>query len=299
MGVHSLLDALGLGIEDPEEESFLLFSQAIPSQDLGFVDAKSRVLEISIGARDLVVHQSPTILSSNRGGGTTGAVLWKVTPLFASWISSSSNFLFKHGVLDASSNALELGCGISGLIGLSLSPLLTSYILTDQDYVMKLLNQNLEENWITGSSSIGRGRKSTAREKRDREISTVRASNIMAKPLDWEMDQVTASLAEPSTSRSFTAVIACDCIYNDALISPLVQTCIDICKLKHNGEPTVCIVAQQLRSADVFEGWLKAFYNAFRVWRIPDEELNDGLKSNSGFVVHIGILRQLERPESE
>jgi len=291
MGVRSLLDALGPEIEDSEEESFLLFSQSIPSQNLGFVDANSRVLEISVGARDFVVHQSPTILSSNRGGGTTGAVLWKVTPLFASWISSSSNVLFKHGVLDASSSALELGCGISGLIGLSLGPLLASYILTDQGYVMKLLSQNLEENQITNSPSKAKGRKNIAKKIRGSGSCTSGLSNIIAKPLDWETDQVTHSLAGSDTTGSFTAVIACDCIYNDALISPLVQTCIDACKLKENGEPTVCIVAQQLRSPGVFEGWLKNFYTAFHVWRIPDEELNDDLKSNSGFVVHLGILR--------
>ena len=54
-------------------ESFLLFSQSIPSQNLGFVDSKATLLELTIGDRDLAIHQSPAILSSNRGGGTTGA----------------------------------------------------------------------------------------------------------------------------------------------------------------------------------------------------------------------------------
>lgn len=98
-----------------------------------------------------------------------------------------------------------------------------------------------------------------------------------------------------SEKKSFDAVVACDCIYNDALIEPLVQTCIDVCKLRlqEGGQEmsTVCIVAQQLRSAEVFEGWLKSFHSAFRVWRVPDEELIEGLKSDSGFVIHIGILR--------
>lgn len=54
-------------------ESFLLFSQSIPSRNLGFVDSKASILEITVGDRDLTIHQSPTILSSNRSGGTTGA----------------------------------------------------------------------------------------------------------------------------------------------------------------------------------------------------------------------------------
>ena len=54
-------------------ETFLLFSQPIPSQDLGFVDSKATVLETEIAGKDYTIHQSPTLLSSNRAAGTTGA----------------------------------------------------------------------------------------------------------------------------------------------------------------------------------------------------------------------------------
>ncbi len=277
------------------------------------MDAKATVLELSIGGRDLSIHQSPTILSSNRGGGTTGAgrhettyfgalltpaVIWKITPQFASWITSSSNPLFKHGFLDTTSTVLELGCGISGVIGLTLGPLVESYVLTDQEYVMKFLSQNLAENQPDGSSSASKGRKSVSKSKRGSvpPASTNSVSNIIAKPLDWETDEITPSLAGNGTKVSFDAVIACDCIYNDALIKPLVDTCRNACRLrlldgKGKESPTLCIVAQQLRSAEVFEEWLKEFHKAFRVWRIPDQELTDELKSDSGFVIHVGILR--------
>lgn len=160
--------------------------------------------------------------------------------------------------------------------------------------MLKLLNQNLAENQ-NDSSTTTKGRKSTAKPKRGSAPATQhqRESKILARPLDWETDEVTASLTG-SASKSFDAVIACDCIYNDALVDPLVQTCVDVCRLRESdeeGRPTICIVAQQLRSAEVFEGWLKAFYKAFRVWRVPDEGLIDGLKSDSGFVTHVGILR--------
>lgn len=59
-----------------------MFSQSIPSQNLGFVDPKATSLELSIGGRDLTINQSPTILSSNRGGGTTGAGRVKLIMLF-------------------------------------------------------------------------------------------------------------------------------------------------------------------------------------------------------------------------
>lgn len=190
-----------------------------------------------------------------------------------------------------------MGCGISGIIGLALAPQIQSYVLTDQDYVLKLLNQNLSEN-EQDISLAAKGRKSASKPKRGSAPTGAAktGSKIVARALDWEIDEVTPSLTGSESERSFDAVIACDCIYNDALIGPFVQTCIDACQLRtldasYPDRPAICIVAQQLRSDEVFEGWLMAFHKVFRVWRIPDEELIDGLKSDSGFVVHIGILR--------
>ena len=60
---------------------------------------------------------------------------------------------------------------------------------------------------------------------------------------------------------------------------------------KQQVEPTLCIIAQQLRQLEVFEEWLEAFLQVFRVWRMPEEWGTEGLKAGSGFVVHIGILR--------
>ncbi|RAL66296.1 hypothetical protein DID88_005966 [Monilinia fructigena] len=61
-GVQSFLNSLGPEIEDPEEEAFLLFSQIIPSQNLGFVDSKATEIDFTINGRDLTIYQSPTIL---------------------------------------------------------------------------------------------------------------------------------------------------------------------------------------------------------------------------------------------
>ena len=226
-------------------------------------------------------------------------MVWKITPLFAQWIASSQNILHRHGALHPAATVLELGCGISGIIGLALGSHIQSYVLTDQDYVMKLLNQNLVENRQSSvSSSNSSRRKNIAKPKRGSAPANVaqNASNITASVLDWEVDQVTASLTSIEGKDSFDVVIACDCIYNDALIEPLVQTCRDACSLRRieSGEtsiPTLCVVAQQLRSPDVFEGWLKEFFKSFKVWRVPDNELIDGMKSDTGFVVHIGVLR--------
>lgn len=268
-----------------------------------------------VGSHDLTIHQSPTILSSERDEGTTGAgicisgensaqffahqitVVWNITPLVASWISSQNNALFRHQVLTSTSSVLELGCGISGVIAMVLAPLIGNYILTDQAYVMKLLNQNLSENCTCISSPTTKSRKINRKSKKG-SISTSgnkQSTNITTTVLDWEANEIPSSLPAPGFGeRGFDVVIACDCVYNDSLIQPLVQTCIDACQLRRmvsQNLPTLCIIAQQLRSDQVFDSWLKAFHRSFNVWRLPDTELTAELRSNTGFVVHCGILR--------
>lgn len=292
MALSSLLDRLGPEILDAEEETFLLFSQDIPSQNLGFVDPQSATLDLNVAGKDFVIHQSPTIL--NRPGSTTGAVVWKITPLVADWLAASDNILFTTGILSSSSAVLELGCGISGLVGLVLAPLVARYTLTDQSYVARLVEKNISENChLLNSKQLG-----NVSQKRKGKPSAVRSrADVRFAPLDWELDEVTPSLTGDGNMKSFDTVVACDCIYNDTLIKPLVQTCADACRLGRAGEnsnadrPAVCLVAQQLRDPEIFEGWIKEFSRYFRVWRVPHSALSRELRSNPGFVVHLGILQ--------
>lgn len=201
-------------------------------------------------------------------------VLWKITPLFASFLSSPKNPLFTTNTLTSISAVLELGCGISPLNALAVSPHIASYTLTDQPYVQRLITQNITENLPTP----GKNKKGTG--------GSVKKGDIKFRILDWEHDQLTLSWG------NFDVVVCCDCVYNEALVSPLVQTCVDACRLRGEGErQTVCIVAQQLRSHEVCESWLKEFHKSFHVWRLPDHFLPEGLRSDDGFAIHVGILR--------
>ena len=298
MSLEDLLSILGEDISDPEEESFSLFTQEIPSRDLGFVDAKAMSLEITVCGRDLDIRQSPTLLSSNRKEGTTGAVVWKITPLFAQWIASDSNFLFRSSVLDERSLVLELGTGVSGIIAITLARRIGRYIATDQEYVFKLLKANIEGNLLKAKGSGSNVAKHQGKGHVQGNNSCVR-SRIEVLALDWESSIVSSlptkiATSSAEVSQTIDAVLACDCIYNESLIIPFVRTCADICQLNNaysTKKPTLCIVAQQLRSDLIFEAWLKAFHKLFKVWRIPDDLLIDGVKEGSGFVVHVGILR--------
>ena len=141
-----------------------------------------------------------------------------------------------------------------------MAPLVSSYILSDQAYVRKLLAANLDENPV---------------------------GNLYFRPLDWESDAVTEALAAPGTF--FDVVLACDCVYNEALVPPFVDTCADACRLKEaQGQgKAVCVVAQQLRDDGVFREWLSAFMERFTVWRVPEDLAGD---MKDGFVLHVGVL---------
>lgn len=198
-------------------------------------------------------------------------------------------------------------------MGLAAAPLVSSYVLTDQAYVSRLVEQNIAQNADATrprqqqAPTASKGRRSQGKQSSSSSSSRARAghparSDLVFRPLDWELDVPTRALAVPDV------VVACDCIYNDSLIPPFVQTCVDACRIRSSEDggdgdgddssdegvtPCVCVVAQQLRDPDIFEGWLKEFMvKGFRVWRVPDGELPEGLRSTSGFVVHVGILRE-------
>ncbi|KAK1138996.1 Ribosomal protein lysine methyltransferase [Aspergillus melleus] len=349
--ISHLLATLGPEIDDADEESFLIFSEPIPSANLGMIDPRAPSVEISIHDQDYTVHQSPAVLSSARAGGTTGAVLWKITPLFADWISAyQSNPLWTHSLLSSSSTVVELGCGISGLMALTLAPFVRHYLATDQEYVRRLLRQNLETNAsmsasrTTSSKSKGK-KKQPARTEKWTSKSKTKATtspsssaaaaaaappNITFTTLDWETDLATTlkdSVAiedeeepEEEEDKGFDLLISCDCIYNEALVAPFVRTCADICRLRPvyrapgddnnnnnnnngtgngNGDssqttrpPTICLIAQQQRSPDVFETWLRETMRFFRVWRVSDEVAGEKLRVGSGYLVHLLLLRE-------
>lgn len=223
-----------------------------------------------------------------------------MTPSFATWLSNPQNPLFTTSLLSPTSTVLELGCGISTLNALSLSRSISRYILTDQPYVQKLIQRNIDDNLPAQSPSATKS--STAKPRRNHHNhhnhhhDQQNTAKIEFRTLDWETDEVTPSLTGNPDLKSFDAVLACDCVFNYALVEPFVQTCADVCRLRMkdggNDTPSLCIVAQQLRNDEVFNSWLTRFQIDFRAWRVKDECLPGDLKSSAGFVVHIGVLRE-------
>ena len=219
-------------------------------------------------------------------------------------MASRYNPLFTASILGPDSTVLELGAGVSGLVALATARQLGRYIVTDQEYVMKILRQNIAEN-LSGSKSRShpkaakRGKHAPPTDSRSSEM-----GNITLLPLDWETSSISllpSLLPSSSPVSGLDAILACDCIYNEALIPPFVRTCAELCQLRSSGpcseetqprQPTIVLVAQQLRSHLVFEEWLRVFGRRFRVWRLPEEMMGEEMGLAKGFVVHVGILKE-------
>ncbi|EEY14846.1 conserved hypothetical protein [Verticillium alfalfae VaMs.102] len=243
MRVLELLESFEDEVLDPEEETFALFSAPIPSANLGFIDPRAAELDITLPPnRDFTIHQSPTLLASSRAGGTTGAVLWKITPLFAAFLSSPDCPFLPPAPTGAASSSsdtavLELGCGISALTGLACGPRVGRYVLTDQPYVARLVQRNLDANErARAPAPARRGAKGRASASSLQPAPAPTGHDVFFEPLDWELDEVTPALTRSDEVRSFDLVVACDCIYNDALVEPLVQTSVDACLLRRRDE---------------------------------------------------------------
>ncbi|KIW74204.1 hypothetical protein Z517_12144 [Fonsecaea pedrosoi CBS 271.37] len=283
MAHQSPLAFLGEPIEDAGEETFLLFSRDMPSNNLGFVDPKAESLEIEIAGHEYILRQSPGLLHSNRQEGTTGAVIWKITPLLAAWLASLPPIL--SGALDDTAVVVELGCGITGLLGLVVSKFVQCYVLTDQTYVVRYLRENIATNATPP-------REKKRNKKRGNEKELAQEEHLKVLPLDWEADSVENLKSAIPPSGWVDLLVLCDCVYNEYLISPLVQTCVDVCRLGPTAaKHTVVLVAQQLRSDTVCELFLAALMKEFNVWRIPDRELPTQLQDGSGYVVHLATLK--------
>ncbi|ETN43516.1 uncharacterized protein HMPREF1541_02675 [Cyphellophora europaea CBS 101466] len=276
VSIAAFISWLGDPIEDASEETFFLFSESLPSNNLGFIDSRAQELDLDVAGQSITLKQSPGLLNSQRDTGTTGAVLWKITPLVAAWLASSVSALHRAGVLRANSIVVELGCGITGLIGILVAPSISSYVLTDQTYIMKTLRENITANASTPGEQRRKGTRHVL----------ARPSTV---PLDWETDTPSLDGLGLQTDQMIDLVIVCDCVYNEYLIKPLVVTLEDISRLNRDGYSTTILIAQQLRSETIFEQFLAALMASFAVWRLRDEDLPENLQMGSGYAVHLAL----------
>ena len=263
------------------------------------VEPKSTEITLTIAGQEICVQQSPTRLTANRKEGTTGAVLWKVTQFVAEWLRRPCNPLFANGILNSRSTVLELGSGIAGLIALAVAAQVGSYVLSDQEHVLRPLEMNIERN-LAMTHQV-RPKHSKDRQKGSLGSTGISGSNIRTFKLDWETDSMSnlnaaLGLGSQSMGDGVDCIIASDCIFNYHLIEPFITTCVEICRLQTNitrSGRTLVLIAQQLRSHEIFTLYLASMLRYFHVYDITKTGGTDNFHdlAGPGYSLHLAFLR--------
>lgn len=142
-------------------------------------------------------------------------------------------------------HVLELGGG-TGLLSILLSPLVDKYTVTDLPPLLPLLRKNLKLNGLEGK--------------------------VVVDELDW----VALSGLRPSARPSYFSaqpspdlVLCVDCIFNTALVPPLLET---LDYVAESGKTKVLILLE-LRDEDVTREFLSRWLEGgkWEIWRAGDE----------------------------
>lgn len=252
------------------------------------INEKSTVLDIEVAGESYEIRQSLGLLTSSNTEGTTGAALWKITPIVANWLGDQNSVLWSNGILHSRAIVIELGCGISGLIGYALASRIAKCVLTDQRSILKLLDANVASN-LDSTDSL-KQKKRSAKGHRTNYNGTPKPK-IYTRELNWELDDESALTDVLEPNDEIDLIVLCDCVYNDFLAEPLIRTCENLCG-RHGKADTVLLIAQQLRSDEVVSLFLSALSKSFDIWRLFDAYNHPELRDGSGFAIHLACLKK-------
>lgn len=214
--------------DDSREVSLQLY------QDLGILSreqgdtGKSHRLFMSLTFRQCPLEEQVCIRSRQHGQLTYSLFFAKHVLQQHHSTPRNKSILFDYPQL-ARANVLELGCG-TGLLAILLSPLCTSYTASDLLVNLQLCSRNLQLNSMFPDDRSG--------------------SKVTMQEIDW-FDMPTVGDTEPTTIGDYSLILAIDCVYNEALAIPLINTMTRYCR---PGSSTMALVVVELRSSDVVCG---------------------------------------------
>jgi len=149
-------------------------------------------------------------------------------------------------------HVLEFGAG-TGLLALVLSHWTNRFTATDLDYLVPLIQKNINHNFTSTAGALTRYLPDSRRENKSAERLTVECLNwfdIHDAPLSFRAKSFPTNLP---TAGVADIILAIDCVYNPSLLPPLVTV------LNHYTvtDRTRVIVAVELRSEDVLREFLE------------------------------------------
>lgn len=213
--------------------------------------AASKSREALAPAREVVlpviIQQDLSALKTRKGD--TGSVVWRSSLHLGTHILTQSvfppapdtdpNSPLTCALLDPDrlrqARVLELGSG-TGLLAVLLSPLVKEWTASDLLENLGLVQRNLELNQVPYSGSFGRAshpgdatsKSSTAKSSRKAPPKPVpktdspKTPNVRLEEINWVA--VSPTRSSIPAIEAYDLILAVDCIYNSALVQPLINT---------------------------------------------------------------------------
>ncbi|GAQ90561.1 hypothetical protein KFL_006560050 [Klebsormidium nitens] len=242
-------------VHNASEEVMLLWSFRDPSRakHYAFVSQKSRHLDAEVCGRNL------RLVQSQMQSTVTGSVVWDSALVLAKFLEYAAD----QGWLDfRAKSCVELGAGC-GLVGLTVAFLgAARVILTDMPDRLRLLRQNVEDNYVAPKGS---------------------PASLEVVELLWSTEP-TAALLDPRPDW----IVASDVVYDDETFADLLTTLKEL-----STSETTIIIAVELRIDSVIESFLEAALSHFSISRVADKSLHPEYKSQR---VVVYLLRRKEKP---
>src|SRR5690606_2762754 len=188
------------------------------------------------------------------------------------------NFTSPNPLLSSDSTVLELGSGSSGVMALTVGTKVKRWIASDIEAICRHLGRNIRENlggdWTEkdGLSTHVGGRGIKGKRKANSSTLAANGGCIEVTVINWEQTDLQTHSAFRVTNKTGSTeyikldmIVCTDCVYNHALIKPLVDTMVEASKLVYqtHGVYPLVLVAHELRAEDVLEAFLTAFTDKF------------------------------------
>lgn len=205
-----------------------------------FNSTDSDIFTIDVFGETINLKQAP-----NNTAIGHGAVVWEAAVCFAKYMEFGSDKNLTHSKLRGK-RVLELGCG-PGLGGLATMMRGSKVLFTDLDAVLDVVGKPSIMSVYGSLTSRGSG-----------EFSDLPPPQVA--PLDWTHPDGLESITEDT----FDYVLACDCVFSEALIPDLIRT------IKNAVTPrSLVYVVHEIRDADANDLFLLKLREDFTVKAIP------------------------------
>lgn len=212
------------------------------------------VFALNLKAGTIRVKQDPS-------SGDLGTSVWDSCIILSTYLENNEKHYGRRKV--EGKRVLELGAGCGGIAGTYFALQGADVTLTDLEAIVPSMTENVRANVRGLSNGV--------------------AADVRCLPYAWG-DPI-ASLSPP-----YDIIVACDCVYVEHLVEPLVWSLEQL-----SGPRSTIIIASERRDLVAYELFTTRLEKSFSVRKVPQKDLDPEFADEGVFEVLIGKKRSVQR----